>query len=108
MGATKIFCKRGSQFSRGTKHLHTYCTVLAVLVGSQTKPLNLSHYFIADYTRRYYSRSITVLSRLIYNLKYRPVDVLSSALIDLSALTECSSRRLAANSLCLPSLEASE
>jgi hypothetical protein len=50
----------------------SYCTVLAVLVGSQTKPLNLLHSFIADYTRRYYNRSITVLSRLIYNLKYRP------------------------------------
>jgi hypothetical protein len=36
-----------------------YCTVLAVLVGLQTTPLNLSHSFIADYTRRYYNRSVT-------------------------------------------------
>jgi hypothetical protein len=35
-----------------------YCTVLAVLVGLQTTPLNLSHSFIADYTRRYYNRSV--------------------------------------------------
>jgi hypothetical protein len=33
--------------------------VLAVLVGLQTTPLNLSHSFIADYTRRYYNRSVT-------------------------------------------------
>jgi hypothetical protein len=36
-----------------------YCTVLVVLVGLQTTPLNLSHSFIADYTRRYYNRSVT-------------------------------------------------
>jgi hypothetical protein len=46
------------------------------LLGLQTTPFNLSHSFIVDYTHRYYSRSITVLSRRIYNLKYRPVDVL--------------------------------
>jgi hypothetical protein len=57
--------------------LDTKRTVLAVLLGLQTKPLDYSHSFIADYTRRYYNLSITVLSRRIYNMKYRPVDVLS-------------------------------
>jgi hypothetical protein len=33
--------------------------VLGVLVGLQTKPLNYSQAFIADYTRRYYNRSVT-------------------------------------------------
>jgi hypothetical protein len=55
-----------------------YCAVMAVLLGLQTKLLDYSHSFIADVTRRYYNLSITVLSRRIYNTKYRPVDVLSS------------------------------
>jgi hypothetical protein len=32
---------------------------MLVLVGLETTPLNLSHSFIADYTRRYYNRSVT-------------------------------------------------
>jgi hypothetical protein len=44
--------------------------VLAVLLGLQTKPLDYSHSFIADYTRRYYNLSITILSRRMYNMKY--------------------------------------
>jgi hypothetical protein len=49
------------------------------LLGWQTKPLDYSHSFIADYTRRYYNLSITVLS--MYNMKYRPVDVLSPVVL---------------------------
>jgi hypothetical protein len=32
---------------------------MVVLVGLQTTPPNLSHSFVADYTRRYYNRSVT-------------------------------------------------
>jgi hypothetical protein len=35
-----------------------YCTVLAVLVGLQTTPLNLSHSFYSRLHRRYYNRSV--------------------------------------------------
>jgi hypothetical protein len=78
-----VLCRVGGYSIASEPQLYTYptsdtkCALLAVLLGLQTKPLDYSHSFIADYTRRYYNLSITVLSRRMYNMKYRPVDVLS-------------------------------